>query len=123
MRKARSIAKNLCKPFGFLPSAIETQSDLEVCREASDGVDGIKQAEQLCPDLIILDQSMPLMNGLQVAHVLKKDMPTVPIILFTAQKVRLFGSRASDAGVSAVVSKTDDIDALIAQVRALLKPH
>ena len=65
---------------------------------------------------------MPVMNGLHAAHVLKMDMPTVPIILFTAQKARLSGSRASNAGISAVVSKTDDIDALIRQVRALLKP-
>jgi two-component system, NarL family, nitrate/nitrite response regulator NarL len=106
---------------GVVRVAIETQSDLEVCGEATDGADGIRKAKQLCPDLIILDLLMPVMNGFQAAHILKKDMPTVPIILFTAQ-ARLSGSRSSDAGISAVVSKTDDIDTLIRQVRALLKP-
>ena len=106
----------------ILRVAIETETDLEVCGEAIDGPDGIEKAEHLFPDLIVLDLLMPTMNGLQVAQILKKDMPTVPIILFTAQKEQVCGSRASAAGISAVVSKTDDIAALVKQVRSLLKP-
>jgi CheY-like chemotaxis protein len=59
------------------------ESDFEVCGEAHDGQDAIEKAQRLLPDLIILDLSMPVMNGLDAARVLKDRMPSVPIIMFT----------------------------------------
>jgi len=50
---------------------------------ATDGVDAIEQAEQLKPDLIVLDVAMPRMNGVEAASVLKRLIPYVPIVWFT----------------------------------------
>jgi CheY-like chemotaxis protein len=54
-----------------------------VVREAVDGVDGIEKAKKSKPDLILLDLSMPRLNGAEVAAVLKNEMPETPVILFT----------------------------------------
>jgi CheY-like chemotaxis protein len=54
-----------------------------VCGQADNGAEAIALARKLIPDVIVLDFSMPVMNGLEAAHSLKRIMPRVPIILFT----------------------------------------
>ena len=58
--------------------------EFEVSGEAENGQDAIDKAERLKPDLIILDLAMPVMNGLNVAPILRKMLPDVRLILFTA---------------------------------------
>jgi YesN/AraC family two-component response regulator len=53
-------------------------------RGAENGRDAIEKAQQLRPDLIVSDLSMPVMNGLNAAHVLKRLMPKVPLIVYSA---------------------------------------
>src|ERR1700722_7259276 len=59
---------------------------LEVCGEASDGIEAVERAQELSPGLVVMDFSMPRMNGLDAARVLKQKMPHVPIILFTGHE-------------------------------------
>src|SRR5713101_7284608 len=54
------------------------ESDFEVCGEAENGKEAIAKALELHPNLIVLDLSMPVMNGLDAARELKRLMPTVP---------------------------------------------
>src|SRR5260370_25807065 len=63
-----------------------------VVREAVDGVDVIEKAKTWHPDLILLDLSMPGLNGAEAAAVLKNDMPETPVILFTMTELRVSGS-------------------------------
>jgi CheY-like chemotaxis protein len=71
-----AIRRILCRPF-------ETEADYDICAEAENGKHAIELALRHRPDLIILDLSMPVMNGLEAAHELKRLMPEIPIILFT----------------------------------------
>ena len=79
------------------------EGDFEVCGEAENGREAIKKAQLLHPALIVTDLSMPIMNGLEKARVLKKLMPAVPVIIFTAHSDRFVEKEAAAAGVSAVV--------------------
>jgi two-component system, chemotaxis family, chemotaxis protein CheY len=63
-------------------------------------------AEQLLPDLIVLDLSMPVMNGLDAARVLKRIMPTVPLIMYSAFGDGFVEQQARLIGISDVVSKS-----------------
>jgi CheY-like chemotaxis protein len=72
----KTIRKMLCRMF-------ECEEHYDLCAEAENGKQAIELALQHRPDLIILDMSMPVMNGLQAARELKRLMPKVPIILFT----------------------------------------
>jgi DNA-binding NarL/FixJ family response regulator len=96
------------------------RNGLEVCGEAVDGRDAIEKARQLKPDLIVLDFSMPVMNGLEAAAVLSHEMPSVPLILFTMHVGAVVASEAKLAGVSAVVSKDRGSDELVSQALSLL---
>jgi chemotaxis response regulator CheB len=59
---------------------LERHSGFSVCGEAVDGVDAIEKATKLKPDFILLDLSMPRMNGMETAPVLKRLMPHVTIV-------------------------------------------
>ncbi len=89
-------------------------------RMAENGQEAIEKAQQLHPDLIVMDLSMPVMNGLDAARVLRRMMPTVPVILFSAYSGQLGSEEAHSAGVSALVSKSEAVAILIAKARSLL---
>ena len=76
-------------------------------------------AEQMLPDLIVLDLSMPVMNGLDAARVLKRIMPTVPLIMYSAFGDRFVEQQARLIGISDVVSKSDPFSVLLAKARNL----
>src|SRR5580700_4219023 len=90
-----------------------------VC-DAVDGAEAIKQAKTEAPDLIILDLSMPVMNGLEAARALKILLPQVPLVMFTNTTVATMEREARAAGISAVVSKSESTDTLVSQAKALL---
>lgn len=101
---------------------LEDHTEYEVCGEAFDGVDALEKAEQLQPDLVVLDLSMPRMDGLEAARELKKRMPQVPLILFTMHAAVASGNSAAAAGFDAIISKTEGLQSLIEKVHALLEP-
>jgi DNA-binding NarL/FixJ family response regulator len=101
---------------------LEDHTEYEVCGEASDGVDALEKAQQLQPDLVVLDLSMPRMDGLEAARELKKRMPQVPLILFTMHAAITSGNAATAAGFDAIISKTEGLQSLIEKVHALLEP-
>jgi DNA-binding NarL/FixJ family response regulator len=108
-----SLRQALCEAF-------KHESDFEVCGEAHDGQDAIEKAEQLHPDLIILDLSMPVMNGLDAARALKVRMPSLPILMFTLYVDPNLEREARSAGVADVVSKSEHISVLTGKARRLL---
>jgi CheY-like chemotaxis protein len=89
-------------------------------REATDGVDAIEKAEQLKPDLIVLDVAMPRMNGVEAASVLKRMMPDVPIVWFTMYQELVGHSLTAAVGVDAVLSKPDGVGGLVECVQGLM---
>jgi DNA-binding NarL/FixJ family response regulator len=98
---------------------LATEANCELCAQAADGHEAISLAKQCKPDLVILDLSMPKMNGLQAARELKKIMPTVPIILLTLHASSVNESFADNLCVDLVVPK-GDFKHLMDSVRTLL---
>lgn len=107
------IRQALCKLF-------ERESDFEVCGEAENGKQAIEKAQKLRPDLIVLDLSMPVMNGFDAARVLKRLMPTVLLIMYSAFGDKLAEHQARLIGISEVVSKSEHASVLIHKARGLL---
>lgn len=108
-----SIRQALCELF-------EQESDFEVCGEAQNGKEAILKAQELHPDLIVLDLSMPVMNGFDAARVLKRLMPTVPLIMYSAFGDKVAEHQARLIGISDVVSKSEHASVLIDKARGLL---
>lgn len=88
--------------------------------EAENGREAIDKAGETKPDIILLDLAMPELNGAEVAMILKKAMPAVPIILFTIYADDIGPSLASAVGVDLVLSKPEGIDGLMNNLEPIL---
>jgi two-component system, NarL family, nitrate/nitrite response regulator NarL len=100
---------------------LEEETDTSVCGEATDGFDALEKAKTLKPDLIILDASMPRMNGIEASPKLKKLFPDTPIILFTHHEGMMQGFDASQIGLDAILTKDRGMFPLKESVKALLE--
>ena len=98
---------------------VESRTHFEVCGEAVNGVDAIEKARTLHPDLIVMDFSMRVMNGLEAGAVLKAMLPDVPIVMYTVHDTAAMKIQALAAGVRAVIQK-HDMDGLVGHLRELL---
>jgi DNA-binding NarL/FixJ family response regulator len=103
-----------------LCSLFEREEDFDVCGEAENGREAVEKAQELHPDLILLDLSMPVMNGLDATRVLKRVMPEVPIVMYSAYSDSFTEKEARSAGVSALVSKSEHTSVLLSKARSFL---
>src|SRR5258706_8089345 len=94
-------------------AGLERYTGFVVCGEAVDGVDAIEKATKLKPDFILLDLSMPRMNGMETASVLKRLMPHVPIVAFSMCAELLGKSLPSTVGIDAVIDKLAGIGKVV----------
>src|SRR5579863_10771537 len=106
-----------------LCSLFEREEDFDVCGQAENGREAVAKAQELHPDLVLLDLSMPVMNGLDATRVLKRLMPEVPVIMFSGYSDSLTEQEARSAGVSALVSKSEHISVLLDKARTALEPQ
>ena len=101
-------------------TSIEAQVGWSVCAEAENGREAIQLAEQCHPDLIVMDLSMPVMNGLEAAKVLQKLLPSVPLIMFTFFSTCNLEQQALEAGYRKVILKTQRLEELVSSIRSLV---
>ena len=98
---------------------IESQEDMEVVGEADDGRAAIEMARDLKPDIVLMDISMPELNGLKAAAKLKRVAPDIKILTLTRHTDTAFLQELLQAGVSGYVLKQSSSDEIIRAVRAI----
>ena len=76
-----------------------------VCGEAESGWSGVQKFEELKPDVVILDLSMPDISGIEAAQWMTESDPTIPVILFTVLETAGIENEARRAGIRAIVAK------------------
>src|SRR3981081_3474876 len=105
-----------------LRSFLESRTRFKVCGEAVNGLDVIEKAINLNPDLIVMDFSMPVMNGIEVGAILNRLLPGIPVILYTSHDSALIETHAVRVGVRAVIPK-QDMAGLARHLQTLLFPN
>jgi DNA-binding NarL/FixJ family response regulator len=103
-----------------LRSLFTEQTDWTICGEAENGRVAIEKSRELKPAVIIIDLSMPVMNGLEAARKIRESSPNVSILLFTMHAYPQLAEAARKVGVNKVVSKSEDPAGLVVAVRSLL---
>jgi DNA-binding NarL/FixJ family response regulator len=86
---------------------LEQEGDWIVCGEAENGKVAIDRVRELRPDVVILDLSMPVMNGLEAARVIKTIAPGTRILMFTLHTYPYLTEETRKAGIDYVLSKAD----------------
>ncbi len=102
---------------------IEAQDDMQVVGEASDGEVALEHTRALQPDVVILDISMPHMNGLVAARSLKGDAPHTAIVAWTRHDDNAYIQELLAAGASAYVLKQSPSTELLRAIRAAATGH
>jgi PAS domain S-box-containing protein len=87
-------------------SLLQTRPDVEVCGEAMDGRDAVEQARRLTPDLIVMDISMPRLNGLEAAREIRRTLPTIDILILSQHNSAEMMRQAFNAGARGYIVKT-----------------
>jgi DNA-binding NarL/FixJ family response regulator len=90
-----------------LRTLLELNSEWQVCGEAVDGADAVEKAHQLAPDLILMDFSMPHMDGVQAAQEIAKSGTGIPILLVTLNLSSEIMELARNAGLRGAMSKSE----------------
>ena len=106
-----------------LRALLEPSSEWEICGEAVDGMDAVEQCKSLKPDIVVLDVSMPRLNGLEAARLIKKGDPEPKIVIITQHDSPQIRSAALEAGARAFVTKSAVGNELVTAIRSLIQSH
>ena len=98
---------------------IETKPYYQIVGEAADGRTGLEIARETHPDIAIIDYSIPELNGLDLSHALKREIPKIEILLYTMHDREEIIMDVLRAGVRGFVLKSDTEKHLIAALDAL----
>ena len=96
---------------------LRRQSDFDVVAEAADGVEGLKRARELQPDVILLDLNMPGLSGLEVLHILTQEVPGSAVIVLTVSEEGDELAAALRGGARGFLVKNADADTLVQAIR------
>ena len=101
-------------------SLLTSRKEWDVCGEAVDGRDAVKKAKELKPDVVVLDISMPDLNGFEAARLIHKEVPQSKILILSQHNVSEMLQTALDAGARGYVSKSEVSRDLLPAVEAII---
>src|SRR3954447_2488538 len=106
---------------GFLRSALDKSPQVQVVSEAGDGLEAVQSAEQLRPDLILLDIGLPGLNGIEAARRIRRLSPNSKIIFISENRSPEIATEALSAGGSGYVVKSDAGRELLPAIEAVIQ--
>ena len=98
---------------------LEQQPDLKIVGEASDGEEAVQLAEELRPDVLVMDVRMPRLNGIEATRRIKAEYPEVRILVLTAHDDDEYVFALLQAGANGYLLKTAEIDELVRAIRTV----
>ena len=104
----------------FVCSALESRAEFQVIGQASDGLEAIQKAEELQPDVILLDISLPKLNGIAAARQILTRVPKAKIVFLSEDVSPETVEEASRTGASGYVAKSDAGKELLGAVEAVI---
>jgi two-component system chemotaxis response regulator CheY len=100
---------------------ILVKNGMTVCGEAQDGNDAIEKYKELQPDLVIMDITMPNLDGLDALKAIKKDYPEAKVVMCSAMGQESYVVDAIKSGASDFIVKPFQADRIVSTVQKVLK--
>src|SRR5437870_8829110 len=104
-----------------LAAIMRASGDLEVLGEARDGQEAIEKARELQPDVILMDVSMPRMNGVEATRAIKRETPHIGIVALTMYDEEKYIFDLVRAGATGYLLKDSDSAQIISAIRSIYK--
>jgi DNA-binding NarL/FixJ family response regulator len=105
----------------FVSSTLKNKTKFQVICEVGDGLDSVRKAEELQPDLVVLDIGLPRLNGIEAARQIRKVAPKSKVIFLTENDCPDIAAEALTTGASGYVVKSDAGRELLPAVEAVLQ--
>ena len=105
----------------FIFTKRQEQAELAIVGQVSDGLEAVQQAQELQPDLVLLDIGLPTLNGIQVAHRIREIAPKSKILFVTANRSPDIAEKALSTVAGGYVVKADAGSELLPAVKAVLE--
>src|ERR1700730_2082659 len=99
---------------------LTAHENIQICGEAANGEEAVQKALELKPDLVVLDLSMPVLDGFSAAKQIRKALPSVPILILSMQNGQRVAREAQLAGAQGFISKSEAGQVLLEAVSALM---
>jgi DNA-binding NarL/FixJ family response regulator len=97
---------------------LESHPRFEVCGEARDGAEAVEEAQKLKPDVVVLNITMPVLDGIAAAREITAKLPESAIVILSSHADKRFIAEAKKTGARAYVAKTKAGEALIRAIEA-----
>jgi DNA-binding NarL/FixJ family response regulator len=107
---SENVRRSLCQ-------LLQAEPDIEVICEAADGFDAVQKAKDRRPDLVLMDITMPSLNGLDATRIIRQELPSIGIVILSQHDPRGFKWAALSAGANGYVVKSDAARELIPELR------
>jgi len=106
-----------------LRSYLEQQSGIQVVAEARSGIEALERAQQTQPDVIVMDITMPEMDGLAATRRLKETLPSIQVLALTVHEDKQYFFEMMAAGASGYITKQSAAEDLVAAIHAVAEGH
>ncbi len=106
-----------------LRSLLEQSDDIKVIAEAEDGREAVNKTEQLKPDIVLMDISMPILNGIEATRQIKKKFPDIKVLILTMHTKEEYISQILHAGASGYLVKKSAHHELLSAIKAIQKDN
>jgi two-component system, NarL family, nitrate/nitrite response regulator NarL len=109
-----SVRKGICSILG-------SRVDIEICAEAENGEEAVRMARELKPDIVFMDFTMPVMDGLEASKQILQIFPEMAILMFSMHRMDTLTKAAKDIGVRGFVIKGQSTDNLLKAVDKVVR--
>lgn len=106
-----------------LKAILASREDLEIAGEAADGLEAVRKVKRIQPDLLLLDLSMPRMNGLSVLREARAQLPALKILVLTIHESEQYVLEVFEAGADGYCSKHGSREELLVAIDSVLSGH
>jgi DNA-binding NarL/FixJ family response regulator len=104
-----------------LEAVLAQQPDIQVVAVARGGADAVRFADELAPDVMVLDRAMPEIDGITAMRQIKRRHPELPVLILTASAEAQVAESALAAGAAGFVAKDSAFDELATAIRTVFK--